>query len=194
MKVASKIERLIDAGAVVVWKSVPGYEGRYEVSNEGDVRSVPRKEWQNVQVLKLWNNGYGYLRVDLCKGGKRKHHSVHKLVMSAFVGPCPKGMEVNHIDENPQNNNLNNLEYITHKQNANHGTRNTRIASERKNNPKICIPIESFDLKTGKTIKKYPSANEAKRCEGYSQGAISLCINGYIKSYKGVGWRRSTST
>lgn len=131
MNVASKIERLIDAGAIVVWKPVKDYAGLYEVSNEGDVRSLPRNTTRG-RILKPGKVNKGYLSVRLCKEGQPKMHYVHRLVMQAFVGECPADMETNHLDEDKTNNCVANLQYTTRKQNINHGTRNARVAAANK--------------------------------------------------------------
>lgn len=77
-------------------------------------------------VLSGYDNGTGYLLVQLYKDKKYKQLLIHRLVVEAFIGPIPKGMQVNHIDENKKNNCLSNLEIVSPKQNNNHGTRNAR--------------------------------------------------------------------
>ena len=109
-----------------IWKDIPGYEGLYQVSNLGRVKSLPRV------VLRRMKNGKihphrihekllaparqyrGHQQVCLCKEGIENHQFVHRLVLLAFVGPCPEGMEVCHNDSNPANNRLDNLRYDTH--------------------------------------------------------------------------------
>ena len=188
MKYPSRIERLLDAGAIVEWRPIAGFKGRYEVSSEGEVRSLARKGRKRQIFLKPFNNTQGYLQVVLTKGGKRDQPRVHRLVMQAFVGPCPENMEVNHIDEDKTNNCISNLEYVTHKQNLNHATRNARVARARG------LAIESYDINTGATIKRYASAWEAQRQDGYKHGNISRCLSGRLKSHHGVGWRPQTKT
>lgn len=109
----------------VQWRPVFGYEGLYEVSSRGDVRSVDRVVYQlnrgGVEVPQLYagrllspfDNGRGYLVVGLWKDGCRKQQPVHRLVAGAFIGPCPDGMEVCHGDGNRQNNAIANLRYGT---------------------------------------------------------------------------------
>ena len=120
-----------------VWRTIVGYEGLYVVSNMGRVRSLERIDSLGrvvkEKILSPSKNGNeGYLFVYLYKNGKSKNHYIHRLVLSAFA-PCEnmENLEVNHLDENKENNNLNNLEWITHKDNQNYGTRNKRI-SEKK--------------------------------------------------------------
>lgn len=82
-----------------------------------------------IKVLKPAINK-GYLQVELRKDGKRKGFLVHRLVVTSFIGPIPKGMEVNHINEDKRDNRLENLELVTHKENINFGTRNERVAKQ----------------------------------------------------------------
>src|SRR5690625_5266754 len=100
-----------------VWKSVVGYEGLYEVSNRGEIRSKDRQVWNgNVyyekkgRILKKTKTTTGYWKVELYKNKKRKSKRVHRLVAKAFI-PREKGKElINHLDGNPLNNKVNNLE------------------------------------------------------------------------------------
>ena len=97
-------------------KDVAGYEGRYFVSDTGDVFGV------KCTKLKPHNNGYGYMLVDLYKDGKMKHARVHRLVAEAFI-QNPNGLpEVNHKDENKENNSASNLEWCTPSYNKKYGT------------------------------------------------------------------------
>ena len=96
-----------------IWKDVTGYEGRYQVSNMGRIRSLSC-------ILKPQRlKPYGYCIVNLYQKGKMKSRLVHRLVLTAFVGPCPKGMEACHFpDRNPANNRLENLRWDTPKNNC----------------------------------------------------------------------------
>jgi len=117
------------------WKDVPGYVGLYQVSNEGRVRSLVRLlpsaveagERREKKVLKLLPNRQGRLRVFLSRNGEQEWHQVHRLVLEAFVGPCPEGLEACHFpDRNPENNRLENLRWDTREANRDdqrkHGT------------------------------------------------------------------------
>jgi hypothetical protein len=105
------------------WRDIAGYEGRYQVSNEGRVRSLDRTVWGIDGKSQRWPgkmltpvlHSDGYRRVKLHgSGARRKVKSVHSLVAEAFIGPCPAGMEVCHNDGNPANNCVENLRYDTH--------------------------------------------------------------------------------
>ena len=98
------------------FKPIPGYEGRYEVSDLGRVRST----YLNKQLILKpeTKRGTEYQRVLLCVNNVRRHYSVHTLVLLAFVGPCPPGYECLHADHNPRNNSLDNLRWGTRSENC----------------------------------------------------------------------------
>lgn len=121
------------------WMPVVGFEEFYEVSDEGQVRSIPRRDRlgrsQGGKIRSARKDGRtAHLRVDLFNGerspsgkrGKAHHRLVHRLVLEAFVGPCPEGMEACHWDGDPTNNRLENLRWDTRSENhrdaARHGT------------------------------------------------------------------------
>src|SRR5687767_12601092 len=100
------------------WKTILGYETHYEVSNIGNVRRIaPGTSAVIGKNLKPGRMTVGYLFVALCMHGKPKLHSIHRLVAGAFIGPCPDGHEVNHKNGVRTDNRLENLEYVTRKQN-----------------------------------------------------------------------------
>jgi len=118
------------------WRPIRGYEGYYEVSDGGEVRSLDRfvksaRSKTNKMLMRGRLKGKTvlvgvYWRVNLCRDGKPKGKSVHRLVAEAFMGPCPDGMEVSHLDGNGFNNKKENLIYETRSQNharkVQHGT------------------------------------------------------------------------
>ena len=108
------------------WKYIEGYEGLYQVSNYGRVRSLFYRKKNQVQLLKLRKVTKGYLQVALWKNRKRKDFMVHKLVAEAFI-PNPNNYpQINHKDEDKTNNCVENLEWCTNEYNHNYGTRNIR--------------------------------------------------------------------
>ena len=124
-----------------VWRPVVGYEGLYEVSNKGRVKSCDRivyfingKHKSYKSCLKsLQTNMGGYSVVSLSKNGKKRSLSVHRIVAEAFLGPCHSLLEVNHKDEGKTNNHVENLEYCTPSYNSNYGTRGEKdFQSTRK--------------------------------------------------------------
>ena len=108
-----------------VWKPVPGYEGLYEVSDLGRVRSLDRlclgrdrrEEVHHGKVLNAQKLKNGYLEVYLCRGSKRKHRTIHSLVAEAFLGPRPEKCDIMHSDGNRENNCVSNLSYDTRAEN-----------------------------------------------------------------------------
>lgn len=153
---------------------VEGYEGLYEVSDLGRVRSL---KYGEKRFLKPDVTKKGYLRVSLCKGGKQKWFKVHRLVAQAFVPNIFKLNEVNHINENKKDNRAENLMWCDTKENCNWGTRNKRISK----------PILQFS-KTGELIREWKSAIEVKRVLGFCQSSISKCCSGKLKSAYGFIW------
>ena len=101
-----------------VWKAVVGHEGRYLVSNLGRVWSVRYRHHPGGRLLKLTPVPSGHLTVNLHANDVKKTWHVHRLVMNAFVGPKPRGLETRHLDGNPANNELSNLQYATRSRNA----------------------------------------------------------------------------
>jgi len=105
-----------------IWKDIPGYEGLYQASNEGRLRRLicPRPGYPAYSIVMINIAPNGYARVRLARSDTRKYIYCHRLVMLAFRGECLDGMQVNHIDGDKTNSYLNNLEYVTPKQNIAH--------------------------------------------------------------------------
>lgn len=107
------------------WLPVVGYEGLYEVSNLGRVQSLPRTTTSG-RIMKLDKDSNGYPRVMLSKNNVQRRFRVHKLVTRAFLGECPVGKEVCHVQDVKSNVCLSNLYYGTRKENVEdmkrHGT------------------------------------------------------------------------
>lgn len=103
-----------------IWKDIPGYEGLYQVSNFGEVKSLNYKKTNTEKIFKPSINDKGYYRVTLSKDGKIKTHKIHQLVAMVFLNHKPNGLKlvVNHIDNNPLNNNLSNLELKSQRYNS----------------------------------------------------------------------------
>lgn len=168
-----------------IWKSVKGYEGLYEVSNFGRVRSLPRNTTSG-KILKPVKTKEGYLRVDLSKKGRGNLSFVHRLVAETFLDnpdnlPC-----VNHRDENPLNNRVENLEWCTHLYNMNYGTRNERIGISNKNG-KLSKTVYQYTL-DGEFVREWESTSEIQRQTGWWNGNISNCCLGRTKTAYGFRW------
>jgi len=166
-----------------MWRSVPGYEGLYEVSSCGRIRST-RRQGAPGGIKKLTENEDGYLRVKLCRDGTEKRFMVHRLVYAAFVGSLPEGTEINHIDEDKKNNRLENIEAITHLQNVKHGTGVRRCAEAHHR------PVAQYSI-NGDLIAVYESRKEATQKTGVAGSGISLVIRGKNRTAGGFIWRRA---
>ena len=164
-----------------MWRDIKNYEGRYQVNENGEVRSLNYNRSGKVQVLKQRENTDGYCQVKLYKNGIKKLYYVHRLVADAFI-PNPDNLpQVNHKDENPRNNRLFNLEWCTNEYNLNYGTRNQRSSSSRSKS------VKQYSL-DGIFIDEYPSTHEVNRKLGFNQGLISaVCIGKYNQAY-GYRW------
>lgn len=160
-----------------IWKDIEGYEGLYQVSNLGRVKSLNYKRSGKEGILTPTPIYGGYMHINLYKNGKPKPYLIHRLVAQSFI-PNPNNLpEVNHKDENKENNSVDNLEWCTSKYNANHGTRNKRVSENNKGkNPNIrkviCVTTgEIFDC-----IK------DAEEKYGVANQNITACCRGRQKS------------
>lgn len=156
-----------------IWKPVVGYEGYYEVSNTGKVKSLDRtkpNKWGTTtpvegRELKPEVTCTGYKRVVLNSCGRRERVSVHRLVAFAFPEICgewAEGYVVNHKDENPSNNNAWNIEWCTIAYNNAYGNHMRHISQKMINRKDLARPILQLD-KEGNVVMRWPSIKEAER-------------------------------
>ena len=174
-------------GQKEIWLPVNGYEGAYEISNMGQIRSLDRTDsigrLVKGHILHPSKTPNGYLRLNLCKNGKIKMHSIHRLVADAFLGDCPKGYQVNHIDEDKLNNRATNLEYVSPKQNINWETSLAKRAEKQRNGN-----VRSKSVVCVETGAVYPSIREAERQTGLRHNEISRCCHKKAKTTGGFHW------
>ena len=169
------------------WRDICGYEGLYQVSNFGNVRSI---KGDKIALKKQQIKSNGYLQVQLYKNGLGKHFYVHRLVAFALVhNPNPdKYKDVNHKDENKANNHYSNIELCDRKYNLSYGTRTQRAVISHskvmKNNPKISKRV--ICIETGEV---FPSTKEVYRLKGISQGNVASCCRGERKIANGLHWK-----
>jgi hypothetical protein len=171
-----------------VFKDIPGYEGLYQASDIGNIKSLYKRYFNSEMILKPGNDNRGYKIVVLVKDKKRETKLVHRLVISAFLGE--KCLQVNHIDGIKSNNNILNLEYVTAKENINHAMKmgllrfnTTEIAlKKRKKIAKICIYTDAV-------LNTFVSAHQASKKTGINRGNISTCARGEKDFAGGFKWR-----
>lgn len=159
------------------WRPIEGYEGLYEVSNTGQVRSLDKYDSMNRflrgRILRLFTDGLGYLRAQLYSNSKRKSFLVHRLVAQAFIQNPDNLPQVNHRDENPSNDNVDNLEWCDGKYNVNYGTRIDRIRDIRlKNGTYTGLSKEEYRKK--RYQEKKDKINERRR-EYYRENREKIC-------------------
>ena len=177
------------------WRSVKGYEGIYEVSDMGNIRNM-----RGVVLKQRLHKGYHI--VNLSKNGRKSTHLVSRLVAKAWIPNEQKKSQVNHINEITTDNRVSNLEWVTAKENSNHGTRNQRISESvkelhdngyyngiknRKNRNKLLM----INLTTGTVEKTFNSIIEANKFVGAckSNGNISMVCNGKRNKAYGYDWK-----
>lgn len=169
------------------WKDIPNYEGLYQVSNLGRIKSLYNYKRDNTNIL-VPHLKRGYLVIGLRKNGIRKWHSIHRLVAMAFIDNKDNKPQVNHKDENKLNNRVDNLEWCTASYNNNYGTRQERVSNTNKLRQKVYM----YDL-DGNLIDSFKSVKEASIKTPYCMSSISnYCRNitkckGYVFSYEGGG-------
>lgn len=172
------------------WRNVKGYEGVYEVSSLGNVRRISYNDKGNKGkyllpfYLKKYSDKDGYLKVVLSVKRDPKSMRCHRLVAMAFIDNPFMKKEINHKDGNKANNDINNLEWVTQSENRIHCLENL---NPKLRNNKSSKPVYRYDLNYN-FICDYPSAKEAMRKTGYSQGHISECCRGELKTYKKCLW------
>ena len=171
-----------------LYAPIKGFEGLYEVSTWGNVRSLDRwviykngsKHFYKGKIFKPEYNIDGYLVVTFSKNQKKTKYRVHRLVAEAFIPNPENKPEVNHKDEVKSNNYRTNLEWMTTKENINYGTHTKRSAEKRSKK------VYQYDLQ-GNLVREWSSASEAGR-NGFEQANISKCCLSKGKTHKNFIW------
>lgn len=187
-----------------IWKDIKDYEGKYQVSNLGRVRSLDRKVGNHPRkgkVLKPCVNRNGYLSVNLySKNTNRKVKSVHRLVAQSFIPNIEGKLEVNHIDGNKQNNKIDNLEWCTMSENKIHAYK-TRLRQkirlfgkengmyQRRGKDSPCSKTVIQYNKEMNKIAEYGSTCEAERKTGICSTNIAKCCRAKAKTAGGYIWK-----
>ena len=172
------------------WRPIPSHEGYYEASDQGRIRSidraVPAKDGRTINfrgvVLNPRLTREGRLQVVLSRPGHRpRTATVHRLVLEAFVGPCPPGMECCHWDDNPLNNRLDNLRWDTHSANQHDRVRNGRDHNASKTkclNGHEFTPENTYRGETGRHCRECSRASQRRR---YHEGRTEAQSSGAWK-------------
>ena len=184
-----------------IWKSVKDYEGLYEVSNKGNVKTIPHyvntrynKREVKGKILKPTKNNNGYIRVGLSKNGKQIIYSIHRLVAIAFIENVNNLRCVHHRDSNKHNNNLENLEWISIKDNTKRAYLDGLFKPVSPTKGKFgkdnhrSKQIAQF-TKNNELIAEFEGARDAMRKTGIDNRLISKVIAGKNKTAKGYIWK-----
>ena len=170
-----------------IWKPLPNYP-RYEVSNTGKIRSERG-------ILKIRKDQHGYYQCQIVNDKGRKLMKVHRAVAMAFIPNPLNKTEVNHIDNDPTNNNLENLEWVTHKENMDwmHKQGRAKRTTEWIKNLNYGLdfmrkPVVGTNLKDGSKLF-FDGVNKVKE-KGFLPSSVSCCCRGIkYKSHRGYTWR-----
>lgn len=163
-----------------IWKDIPDFEGLYQISTLGRVKSFKKN---SEFILKQYVANHGYVQVTLYGKNFKRKVLVHRLVANAFL-PNPNNYpQINHIDENPLNNCVDNLEWCTAKYNNDFGTARLR-ASITKSEKKV----EQY-LPTGEFLACYVCMSVASRITGISKHKIKDCCLGHSKTGGNYVWK-----
>lgn len=173
-----------------IWKDIKGYEGLYQVSNLGNIKSLDRNINNHFVLgkqLKSYSGTSGYLFVRLSKNNKYKNFIIHRIVAETFIENPNNYNYVNHKDEDKINNNVCNLEWCSQKYNCNYGNRNKKI-SQKNTNGKCSKRVEQY-IKDGTYIRTWISLKQIQRELNYNIGNIGqVCLGNRITA-NGYRWK-----
>lgn len=159
-----------------MWRDIKGFEGLYQVSDMGEIRSKRG-------IRKQGTDKDGYKTIVLVSRPKFVYSNVQRIVWEAFNGPIPKGMQINHINEDKTDNRLCNLNLMTPKENINWGTGKYRSAKSR------CKRIMQY-TEDGNEVFCFFSISEAAKELGICVSSISSAINGRYQTAGGYKWKK----
>ena len=168
-----------------IFKDIEGYEGLYQISNLGRVKSLNYRHTGKEKIIKVGKHKDGYLTVCLYKEGAKKYYTVHKLVGNAFLSNPHGFKEVNHIDEDKTNNCADNLEWCSRSYNCSYNGRAKKAG--KKIAEKLGKPVIAISKESG-LIMEYESIREAERLTGVYHQNIIACCKGKYKSAGNFYW------
>lgn len=176
-----------------IWKDIPGYDGLYKISNLGNIQSIQFNHSNMTKPLKFYDKS-GYNRVTLYNKNGHRKVLIHRIVATVFI-PNPSNKPiVNHKDGNKLNNCVDNLEWVTHKENVNHAINNNLRPKINckcprytgKENPQS-KPLLQLTM-DGKVVKEWENSVIASKELNYSFASIRRCARGERNTYKGYKW------
>ena len=192
-----------------IWRPIKGYEGLYEVSNLGRVKSLGNNKTKKDKILRSGIDSQGYPNIGLSKKGNRKTYNIHRIVAEAFIPNPENKRDIDHINNIKDDNRVENLRWCSHRENCNNplSIENHKIAIQKRfpnrviktqrsrkeawSDPtvraKVSIPVLQL-TKNGSAINYFPSQIEASRQTGLFQTGINLCINNKYKTCGGFRW------
>jgi hypothetical protein len=173
-----------------IWKPIPGFNGHYEASNMGRIKAVARVVKDSLgrerpikeKILSPFILNSGYQGISI----QNKNYLVHRLVASAFIPNPERKAQVNHKDENKLNNRLENLEWMTRRENEHYGTAIQRRAEKQSRK------VYQYTL-DGRLVKVWKSTLECEK-HGFSRAGIWFCNNGKHTQHKGYKWSYAPPT
>lgn len=184
-----------------IWRDIEGYEGFYQVSNLGNVKSLNYQKRGYEKNLTPKINNSGRLWVELARDGIKRQFQIHRLVGMAFISNPLNLPQINHLDENPKNNRVDNLEWCTNRYNKEYtmrrhhdkypyfnGLKERRPAPVRRNGKRTHLPVLQL-TKDGELIKQWPNVTTVKYETGWSDWSISECCRGNRKTAYGFKWQ-----
>lgn len=192
-----------------IWKDIKDYEGLYQISNLGNVKSLNYRRTGVEKILKLTRNGRGYFYVSLFGNGIINKKSVHRLVAETFIPNPNNKPDIDHIDTIKTNNHIENLQWVTHKENCNNPISkiNYSIAHAGEKHPhygktgalsnnygklgslnKCSISVLQFS-KDGELITEFAGSWEAQRMTGINQSSIIKVCKGKMRTAGGYIWK-----
>lgn len=178
-----------------IWKDIPNYEGLYQVSNLGKVKSLPRKtcnQYQKGILMKPIKTRFGYLKVELYKNTKAKWFPIHRLVAMTFLNEFDNNLQVNHKNGIKTDNTIDNLEMVTASENQFHSYRVLKNVPPMQNHfgkdHVRAIKINQYD-KNNSFIKTWDSIIEASNEIGVPACCITNCAKGRRKSAGNFIWK-----
>ena len=172
-----------------IFKDIVGFEGIYQISNFGQVRSLEKivegkngcKRLLKEKLLKISKNGIGYLYVCLHKDKKQYIKKIHRLVAETFIPNPENKPDVDHINTIRTDNRVKNLRWCTRKENCNN-KKTLKNYSKAKSKPIIQL------AKNGRFVKRYDSATDCQRQTGFNHSHICSCCKGERKTSNGFKW------